>query len=96
MPTIPAWGGRRAAKALERVRATGRRHNLPCVICDGPIDYALRWPHTMSCSVQHIRPRSSHPELTWTPSNWAPAHLTCNSAAGDGTADPYDLGPTSL
>ncbi len=94
--TSGAWGGRRAAEALDRVKTVGRAKNLPCFICKLPIDYDLEWPDLMSCSVQHIRSRKAYPELTWVPSNWAGAHLTCNSAAGDGSSDPYDLGATSL
>ena len=70
-------------------------HSLACYICCGPIDYALTYPHPMSCSVQHIKSRHHYPELTWDPTNWAPAHLTCNKEAGDGTSDPYNLGITS-
>lgn len=33
-------------------------------------------------SVQHLMARSTHPRLTWVPSNWAPAHLSCNKSAG--------------
>lgn len=94
--SIQPWGGRRANEALERTRTVGRARNLPCFICRLPIDYDLRWPDKMSCTVQHIISRFARPDLTWVPSNWAPAHLTCNSSAGTGAADPYDLGATSL
>lgn len=87
------WGGRRATEALNRVRAEGARRSSPCVICDGVIDYSLRYPNLWSCSVQHVISRNLRPDLTWDPSNWAPAHLTCNREVGDGTiTNPYDLG----
>lgn len=81
---VPEWGGDRAQAALRRVRADGARHNKPCCLCDQPIDYTLRYPHPMSCTVQHVKARSLHPELTWDPTNWSPCHARCNSAAGNG------------
>ena len=79
---VRPWSGRAAQDALRWVRAKGRRQNLPCCICGEPLDYDLRggdW----SCSVQHIKPRSRFPELTWDRANWAPSHLRCNKRAGD-------------
>ncbi|WP_366151313.1 HNH endonuclease, partial [Clostridioides difficile] len=35
-----------------------------------------------ACTVQHIKPRATHPHLTWEQSNWAPAHADCNTAQG--------------
>lgn len=99
LPHDPTWAGRRATDALNRVRADGARHHKPCCICDGPIDYTLRAPHPQACSVQHLKARSLHPELTWEPGNWAPAHLRCNQQAGTGSPKPapapLDVGPTS-
>ena len=87
------WGGRRATEALDRVRTLGARNNTPCAVCHSKIDYRLRYPDPWSCSVQHIVSRKLRPDLTWHPSNWAPAHLQCNKEAGDGTrVSPYDLG----
>lgn len=84
-PTIPPWTGRRRADALTLTRRKGARHNTPCCLCGQPIDYQLRYPDPNSCSVQHLKSRILYPELTWDPTNWAPAHLVCNQAAGDGT-----------
>lgn len=89
------WAGRAASYALRRVKVVGRARSLPCVICEGAIDYALEYPDPMSCSVQHVVSRSVGPELTWVPSNWSPAHLFCNQSAGDGLSSPFDLGVTS-
>lgn len=80
---VPPWAGRRRVEALERVKADGRRTNAPCVICRLPINYSLEYPNPMSCSVQHLKSRSSHPHLTWVPSNWAPSHLECNTSLGN-------------
>lgn len=79
---IPEWAGRRAQAALDAVRKLGERDHLPCCICEMPIDYALRYPHKQACTVQHLKPRTTHPHLTWEPSNWAPAHADCNSSQG--------------
>ena len=91
-----SWGGRRATQALALIKAEGRRHGSPCVICSQAIDYTLTHPHPDSCSVQHVRSRKARPDLIWDRDNWAPAHLVCNQSAGDGLrGDPYDLGLTS-
>lgn len=95
MDTRP-WGGRAANEALRRIKTNGRAHNHPCCICNGPINYDLAYPDPMSCSVQHVKSRNTHPELTWVTTNHQPAHLVCNQSAGDGTSSPYDLGITSL
>lgn len=88
-----AWGGRRSQKALEQMKARGKRNSTPCVICLTPIDYGLEYPDPQSCSVQHLKSRHHHPELTWDPLNWAPAHLCCNQSAG--TGDSLDIGPSA-
>ncbi len=91
--TSSEWGGRRATEALNRVRAEGARRDSPCVICDGAIDYSLRYPNPWSCSVQHQPSRKLRPDLTWDPAAMFPAHLQCNKEIGDGTlTNPYDLG----
>lgn len=91
--TIPTWGGRRATAALDWMRAKGRRENLPCCICQQPIDYDLRGSEE-ACSVQHVKSRKHYPHLTWDRSNWEPAHLRCNKSAGDGTGEALNLGVT--
>lgn len=82
--TVPAWNGRRAAEALRQVKAEGRRKRSPCVICDQPIDYSIPSTEPDGCTVQHLRSRKHFPELTWLPSNWGPAHKSCNSSQGAG------------
>lgn len=90
---LPEWGGRRKKQATEFVRRRGEAQGLPCCICRQPIDYSLRYPHPSSCSVQHVKSQSAFPHLRWEPSNWAPAHLLCNTGLGAG--DPADLGVMS-
>lgn len=82
--TIPEWGGRRAQQALEHVKAKGRREKAPCCICDQRIDYAIESTKPDGCTVQHIKSRKHFPHLTWSPSNWAPAHRRCNTSEGAG------------
>ena len=81
---IQPWEGRRRATALARVKARGARNQTPCCLCDKPIDYRLTYPDPWSCSVQHIKTRWEHPELTWDPMNQLPAHLRCNWEAPKG------------
>ncbi|NWN89198.1 MAG: HNH endonuclease [Micrococcaceae bacterium] len=80
--SIPNWSGRRATKALEHIKATGRRNNTPCCICNQPIDYNLPSTDPNGCSLQHLKSRALYPQLTWDPANWAPAHLHCNQTEG--------------
>ena len=91
MAEIPEWGGERAQRALDQVRRFGQLHSLPCCLCEQPIDYTLRHPHKQACTVQHVKPRSTHPHLTWEPSNWAPAHADCNSSQGNALASGLGL-----
>lgn len=82
--------GRRHNEASQRLRAQRR----PCWLCGQPIDYSLQWPDTGSFSLDHIKPRETHPELEHEPSNHAAAHLGCNSSKNTGSARP-SLGATS-
>jgi len=90
---IKPWTGPAVTEALAYVKAKGRANNEPCCICSLPIDYDLNYPDPSSCSVQHIKPRSHYPMLTWDRNNWEAAHLSCNRAAGN--RDVVSLGITS-
>ncbi len=92
--SIPTWGGRRAVAALNQVKAEGRRKRTPCCLCHQPIDYSIPSTDPRGCTVQHIQSRKLFPQLTWSPSNWAPAHKGCNESAGDGR-EASDEGVTS-
>ena len=87
---VPAWAGRRKKAATEWVRRVGEAEGAPCCICRQSIDYALRYPDPGSCSVQHLQPQRDFPHLRWVRSNWAPAHLLCNTSQGVNPA--ADLG----
>lgn len=90
---VPPWEGRRAQDALEQVRQRHAPRHTPCVICRQAINYK-RKGKADSLSVQHLRSRRDFPHLTWEPSNWAPAHKSCNSSAGAGGSS-TDIGLTS-
>jgi len=88
--TVPAWSGRRAQAALEQVRtdhrpggpkATDRQRGTPCCICGMDIPYDSRGKGD-SLTVQHTKSRRDYPHLTWDARFWAPAHASCNYAAG--------------
>jgi hypothetical protein len=55
------WGGRAAARATRWVLI---RDAGICWICH----------HPGADTLDHIKPRSTHPELTWDPNNWRAAH----------------------
>lgn len=84
------WGGRRAQQAAEQVKALRR----PCCICGQRIDYSLPPDDAMAFTLEHLKPRSTHPELMYDPSNWAAAHATCNKARGNRALQP-GLGTTT-
>lgn len=92
--SIPTWGGRRAQDALAQVKAKGRRRKTPCCICGQRIDYSIPSTEPDGCSVQHVKSRKVYPALTWDPSNWAPAHRSCNTSEGAGDR-PLEVGATS-
>lgn len=52
-----------------------------CGICHEPIDTALRWPHPLSLTLDHIEPLSRGGRHA--ASNCQPAHAACNSRKGD-------------
>ena len=83
MTRIKPWAGPAAQQALAQVKRQGARLNTPCCICRRPIDYTLPSRNPRGCTVQHIRSRLHHPELTWVSTNWAPAHATCNYQWGE-------------
>lgn len=57
-----AWNGRAVTAAVAHVvtQAGGI-----CALCG----------HHGANSLDHIKPRHTHPELTWDPTNWQAAHL---------------------
>lgn len=102
---VPTWGGRAAAAALDWVRRSygpggplagttpeDRRRGHPCVICHQRISYGIKGKAD-SLTVEHVKKRKTHPQLTWDRGNWRPAHASCNYADHGGTT--LDIGLTS-
>jgi 5-methylcytosine-specific restriction endonuclease McrA len=81
--------------ARDKARNRLRRLKLPCHICGQPIDYTLTTPHPQSFELDHIKPVSTHPELSLDPKNHAPAHRACNRDKWDGPVDGSKQLPTS-
>ena len=53
----------------------------PCALCHLPIDYTLHRSHRESLTVDHIVPLM-HDGRMFEPSNWQPAHRSCNASKG--------------
>lgn len=83
---MSANAGRRGARwrrLCADVKARARRGEV-CCRCGQRIDCNLEWPDPASCSTDHFpHPLSTHPHLAEEPTNLAPAHLSCNSSAGN-------------
>lgn len=86
VPDFPGWEnipmgrGRRHTEAAERLKTTSRERRRPCWLCGQAIDYDAAWPDPNSFSMDHIKPRATHPDLEHEPTNHAPAHLGCNTS----------------
>lgn len=77
MPSKPTPESRRIADSLRRRRVQ------PCVICGQWINYDLPYGDKEAFTVEHLKPRSTHPHLADDPSNCAPAHDKCNKSRGN-------------
>ncbi|MFI9537467.1 HNH endonuclease [Nocardia fusca] len=88
MPSKDSAALRQIARSLKLRRAQ------PCFICRQPIDYRLPHDDPEAFTVEHIKPRSTHPHLELEPSNCAPAHASCNKSRGNSEVV-YGLGRTS-
>lgn len=69
--------------ALNRIAADLKATQPPCFICGQAIDYTLPWDHRDAFTVEHIKPRSTHPHLMEDPANCVAAHARCNKGRGD-------------
>ena len=72
---------RKRRALVAQVRAEGEALGIPCFRCTRPIDYTLPWPDPWCYTLDETRPRAlgGDPESR---ADVAPAHLTCNAAAG--------------
>jgi 5-methylcytosine-specific restriction endonuclease McrA len=83
----------RRTPAFERIKANLRARRAPCWLCGQPIDYTLPWDDLEAFTVDHIKPRSTHPEMADEPSNCLAAHAKCNKSRGNSAVT--GLGTTS-
>lgn len=72
----PRW--QRATLPTRRAWAMSQR---PCALCGDAIDYRLRYPDKLALTVDHITPLWAG-GAAYDPTNWQPAHQTCNSRRG--------------
>jgi hypothetical protein len=59
--------------------------DLPCWLCNQPIDYDARqddYKNPSRFQLDHYHPASKRPDLYDDPSNWKPSHSGCNRARG--------------
>lgn len=76
MSNDPALKTQRWRKLCEQIK----RETAPvCWWCGKGIDLSLSGRDPMGWSADHIKPRWSHPELTFAKSNIRPAHMIHNS-----------------
>lgn len=76
--------GRRRAVSAVILAKDGHGNPPPCWICRQP----------GADTVDHVLPRTTHPELTWELGNMQPAHEDCNKSKG-ATAPTRNLGSSS-
>ena len=79
---VPAHrSGSRYRRLQQRIRERAAAGEA-CCLCRKPIDPSLRYPHPLSCTVQHLRLVSEGGDIL-DEANAAPAHLSCNVADGN-------------
>jgi 5-methylcytosine-specific restriction endonuclease McrA len=72
-------------KSKKEFRARCAEAEAPCWLCGQEIDYRIPWQGPITGYVDddafeldHLYPRSTHPELAEDPGNYRPAHRSCN------------------
>lgn len=70
----------RRYRALRKAfRAKCEQENAPCWLCQMPIDYRIEWPNDDAFELDHLYPRSTHPEHAEDPANFRASHSACNN-----------------
>lgn len=76
---------RRYRKLRAEFRATCQTEARACWLCGQPIDYAIPWKDPLTGYVNddafeldHLYPRSTHPDFAEDPGNFRAAHRGCN------------------
>ena len=93
MPTN-IWQTRRAQNLRNDYRDQCEEANAPCWLCGQPINYHAAANTPNAFELDHFLPQDDYPELALEPSNFRPAHCSCNRARGKREA-PTALGPTT-
>lgn len=77
---------RRYRLLKSRFREECARDNARCWICDQPIDYSVPYKDPVTGNVNqdafqldHLYPRSTHPEMAEDKANFRPSHGSCNN-----------------
>jgi 5-methylcytosine-specific restriction endonuclease McrA len=77
-------------RLARRYKEYCRIRNLPCHLCirrgdieNAAIDYSAKPNTAWAFEPDHIKPRSTHPELRLVQGNLAPSHVRCNRQRGD-------------
>ena len=87
-------GSGRTSRNFRKLAANLKAQRRPCCLCGQAIDYTLHHLDPDSFTVEHVKPRSTHPHLAEDPGNLDAAHKRCNSSRGNREAKPA-LGATS-
>lgn len=70
-------------KARAVFRAQCAETDAPCWLCRMPIDYTLEHPDPEAFELDHLYPRSTHPQHTLDPAGFRASHARCNKARGN-------------
>ena len=69
---------RRYRQLRARFLAECQASAVPCWLCAQPIDYTIPW-----FELDHLYPRSTHPELSEDYGNFRASHRSCNRERGN-------------
>lgn len=64
-------------------RDTCAEDQTPCWLCSMPIDYDIPWPDDEAFELDHLYPRSTHPQHAEDPANFRASHRACNNKRGN-------------
>lgn len=70
---------RRYRQLRKTFRSQCEQANTQCWLCSQPIDYTIPWPDEQSFELDHLYPRSTHPQHAEDPANFRASHRACNN-----------------
>lgn len=76
---------RRYRLLRKQFRTEGQRDDARCWLCGCPIDWTLDWPDDQAWELDHLYPRSTHPQHAEDPANFRHSHRACNRTRSNGT-----------